>query len=326
MKYEKRILSVVTGAMLVGSLAFATQVAAVDNINDVQNRPNPPATQGIGSSQETFEQGSPLRHESAISLVKASEFMKVDVFDSKNKKFAEVKDLAIDVPTGRINYVVVSVGGTMGVGGNLVAMPPEAFRVFRNNDEVKLDITREQAKQLPTLPKDNWLTTVDQQALATAYKTFKLNSPSHAGTSSRLSKASDLMGAEVAMTRQESQGAKLKDLALDLQEGYAPYAILSVGGVAGVNDKLTAVPTNALTPNGDKHKLQIAISEAQLKAAPEIDQQRWDRALSDRKLGETLFSSYGTTPYWDLKNGTQGSAVGGSRSMDSETVEGRGNK
>lgn len=319
MKYRhdsKRVLSVVTGAILVGSLAVTNSVMAEPNLGGRN-----PATQGIGSSKEVLEEGAPLRHEAPISLVRASEFMGVDVFDNKNNKFAEVKDLAIDVSSSRISYVVVGLNGKIGTD-KLVVMPPEAFRVFRNNDEVKLDITEQMVKQLPSVSKDSWITSVDQQALAASYKVFSLNTPSTVPAGTRVSKASDLVGADVAMTRQESKDAKIKDMALDLQEGYAPYAIVSVGGIAGINEKLTAVPTNALIASGGKDKLQIAISEAQLKAAPEIDQKQWERALSDRDIGATVYSSYGTTPYWDMKNGTQG-AVGGSKGMNTQHVEGR---
>ena len=317
MKYRhdsKRVLSVVTGAILVGSLALTNSVIADPNLGNKH-----PATQGIGSSKEVLQEGAPLRHEAPISLVRVSEFIGVDVFDKKNHKFAEVKDLAIDVSSSRISYVVVGLDGDIGTD-KLVVMPPEAFRVFRNNDEVKLEITEQMVKQLPSVSKDSWV--VDQPALAASYKVFGLNAPSTVPGVTRVSKASDLVGADVAMTRQESKDAKIKDMALDLQEGYAPYAIVSVGGIAGINDKLTAVPTNALVASGDdKDKLQIAISEAQLKAAPEIDQKQWERALSDRDIGATVYSSYGTTPYWDLKSGTQG-AVGGSKGMNTQHVEG----
>lgn len=317
----RRGLVLITGMVLAGSLAFGTAALATSTDvvepgkSDRGQTGNPPPEPGRVSDRAATKQ---LEH--ARELVKASKVIGVDLFDSKNHKVGEVKDLAINLNNGRIGYVVASIGDL--TDAKLVAMPPETLRVFRNNDEVKLDVTQQLVRQLPALPEDNWLVTADPNMAEQMYQAMRIKPTEHALADAEGSyvKASELLGGEVVMTRQEDK-PNIKDLALDLQDGYAPYVIVSVGGIAGIGDTLVAVPTSAFTRTSESDQVQLSVSEAQLKSAPELDQSNWVRTLANRDFGARLYSSYGATPYWERIDERTPKAVGGSQSPDTEILE-----
>lgn len=289
---EKLILNALTGAALLGSALFAGATIAADADQSNQQR------ETAAAQQEKFKEGAPLQHERLRTLVKASKFAGgIDVFDSQNKKIGKVKDAAVDIGNGHIEYVIVSLGSTMGMGGKLVAMPPEAFRVFRNNDEVKLDVTEQQVKQAPAIASDKQIAALDANAMNSMYQALGLKmSNKTASSSARLEKLTDIMKSDVTTANKEK--AKVKDVALDLNDGYAPYVIVGIGGIAGINEKLVAVPVNAFSLGNDKKTLHVSLSEAQLKNTPSIDNDRWDKTLADREAGKNVYGAFGINPYW----------------------------
>ena len=50
-----------------------------------------------------------------------------DVRNGADEKLGEITDIMLDVPTGRVAYAVMSVGGVLGVGGKLFAVPWSAM-------------------------------------------------------------------------------------------------------------------------------------------------------------------------------------------------------
>ncbi len=50
-----------------------------------------------------------------------------------DEHLGKVDDLVVDLPAGRIVEVILSSGGVLGVGANLRAVPPQAFRWNTNN-------------------------------------------------------------------------------------------------------------------------------------------------------------------------------------------------
>jgi len=51
-----------------------------------------------------------------------------DVKDGKGENIGEVKDLAVDLGRSDVAYVVVSTGGTLGVGAKLSGVPLNSFK------------------------------------------------------------------------------------------------------------------------------------------------------------------------------------------------------
>src|SRR5256885_13714801 len=56
-------------------------------------------------------------------------------------------------------------------------------------------------------------------------------------------RASEIIGMEVRNAQDQKLG-KIEDIILDLASGHVSYAVLSMGGVLGIGDKLVVVPAN----------------------------------------------------------------------------------
>jgi sporulation protein YlmC with PRC-barrel domain len=108
--------------------------------------------------------------------------------------------------------------------------------------------------------------------------------------------ASTLIGDAVVNRKGEDLG-KIEDLMIDPEQGRVGYAVLSFGGFLGVGNKLFAVPMQALKLLREDKKFILDVDKERLKNAPGFDKDRWPD-ISDRSFGTTVYSYYGTQPYW----------------------------
>ena len=60
----------------------------------------------------------------------------LNVRNKQGEKLGTVSDMVIDIPTGKINYVALSVGGVLGVGDKMFAVPYSALKFDHGNDEM----------------------------------------------------------------------------------------------------------------------------------------------------------------------------------------------
>ena len=84
------------------------------------------------------------------------------VYNEADEKLGEVTDIMIDVPTGRVAYAVMSVGGLFGIGDKLFAIPWQALTLDTENKCFRMNISSEQLKNAPGFDKDHWPTMADQ--------------------------------------------------------------------------------------------------------------------------------------------------------------------
>jgi sporulation protein YlmC with PRC-barrel domain len=87
-------------------------------------------------------------------------------------------------------------------------------------------------------------------------------------------RASEIIGMEVRNNENEKLG-KVEDLIVNLGAGHVSYAILSMGGVLGIGDKLVLVPVNELAYALSEKKLILNTSKDVLKNAPRFEKGKW---------------------------------------------------
>lgn len=114
-------------------------------------------------------------------------------------------------------------------------------------------------------------------------------------------RASELIGREIKDPHKEPLG-EVSDLLLDLESGRVGLAVVSSGGVLGVNSRDTLVPPETLSYNPSTKTLVLDVDPAKFKAAPEVDLSVWEQADSPTKLNET-YVYYGKNPYTDERTG-----------------------
>jgi sporulation protein YlmC with PRC-barrel domain len=79
----------------------------------------------------------------------ATKFKGTDVVGSDNEKIGDVSDILFD-KSGKVDAIIVSVGGFLGVGAKEVALAPNSFDVVPGQngaaDKLKLSATKDQLK------------------------------------------------------------------------------------------------------------------------------------------------------------------------------------
>ena len=87
---------------------------------------------------------------------KASGIIGMEVRNKENQKLGEVKDLVMDMNAGRLSYAVLSVGGFLGVGEKLIALPPGALKVAGDGEYLLLDADKSKIQSAPGFAATAW--------------------------------------------------------------------------------------------------------------------------------------------------------------------------
>ena len=89
-------------------------------------------------------------------ILSAHTLMGDQVTNPAGEQMGELKELMIDLDTGRIAYAVVSFGGFLGFGDKLFAMPWSLLKVDTENHQILLDVTKETLENAPGFDKSDW--------------------------------------------------------------------------------------------------------------------------------------------------------------------------
>lgn len=80
---------------------------------------------------------------------RASKLIGEDVENSAGEKIGKINDLLVS-RNDRVMYAILSVGGFLGIGDRLVAVPFQALQMKPNDDDLILpNATKEELKRLP---------------------------------------------------------------------------------------------------------------------------------------------------------------------------------
>jgi sporulation protein YlmC with PRC-barrel domain len=115
------------------------------------------------------------------------------------------------------------------------------------------------------------------------------------GPGPRLMGADTLIGEDVYNQNDEELG-DIKEIMLDMQTGEVAYAVLSFGGIAGIGEKLFAVPWEKLSLDTVNKRFLLDVDKATLKNAPGFDKDNWPDMTTDDWLNQ-VHSFYGTEPH-----------------------------
>ena len=89
-------------------------------------------------------------------IMAASSFEGEDVVNGLGEELGEIKEIMLDVRSGRIAYAVLSAGGFLGIGDKLFAIPWGTLTLNTDKKCFILDIDKERLKNAPGFDKDHW--------------------------------------------------------------------------------------------------------------------------------------------------------------------------
>lgn len=92
------------------------------------------------------------------SLVGASEIKGTHVKNPQNQDLGEIDEVLIDPDTGQVRFVILEVGGFLGLGSTKVAVPLSAFQITAEGDKSKwvLDADKEKLMNAPKVQGKNY--------------------------------------------------------------------------------------------------------------------------------------------------------------------------
>ncbi|WP_322102583.1 PRC-barrel domain-containing protein [Paraburkholderia sp. J41] len=122
-----------------------------------------------------------------------------------------------------------------------------------------------------------------------------------------------LSGARVIASDGKHAG-KLEHVMLDVRRGRIAYAVISVGGIAGLGSKLFAVPWRAVMLDVQHNHVLLDVPSDRLKDAPGFDKAHWP-AMADPDWERGICEYYGSAPYWGVEDGRVGALPSGSSNM-----------
>jgi sporulation protein YlmC with PRC-barrel domain len=112
-----------------------------------------------------------------------------------------------------------------------------------------------------------------------------------AGPGPNIMAADSLTGEKVVNQSGDNLG-EITHIMLDISEGTISYAVLSFGGLFGVNDKLFAVPWSSLALDVDNKWFVLNVDKEKLRDAPGFDKHHWP-AMADPTWAEEVRAYYG---------------------------------
>jgi sporulation protein YlmC with PRC-barrel domain len=209
------------------------------------------------------------------------------VKNAQNETLGNIEDYVIG-KDGKMVYVAVAVGETLGFGGRLYAMPPEALKIEPNGQFFMLNATKADFEADKGFDANRWPTRAD----ARWNKNGKGGdaAPRKDNDDMQVYRVSKIKGATVKNPRGENLG-RIYEVVLELSQNRVSYVPLSFGGVLGVGAKLYAIPWDAfelksLTLNPSERHLVLNASKQDFETAPSFDtssfppraDQRWKKS------------------------------------------------
>ena len=314
----KRKMRIITSASAASILAFAA--LAQETTKNAQGT--------VEYSDQIVAHGTQAERPGCSK--KASDIIGMEVKNNQNEKLGKVNDLAVDVESGRIVYVILSTGGFIGIGDTLHAVPPGALHHDVANKTLQLDADKAKLTVAPKFEMAKWAECCNSNQVAEVYSQYgqqpycssghKMNaaktatyrnadgtwgkdrivSENEASKSwARLSdvqKASKVMGTPVKNLQDEKLG-KVENLMVNLSAGRIVAVVISSGGFIGIGDELSAVPPAALRFNTERDTLQLDASKEMLTASPHFKANQWPD-FGQPRYASDVYSAYKIEPYF----------------------------
>ena len=85
------------------------------------------------------------------------------VQNTDGDKLGDLKEIMLDVHSGRVAYGVLDFGGMMGMGNKLFAVPFEKFSVDEKEHKILLDVPKDTLKNAEGFDQNDWPDTADQK-------------------------------------------------------------------------------------------------------------------------------------------------------------------
>ncbi len=91
-----------------------------------------------------------------ISLKGASALIGNEVCNENGEDLGRLKEIMLDISSGKVCYAVLSYGGVFGIGSKLFAIPWSALKLDAEKKHFILNMDKDRLNYMPGFDKDNW--------------------------------------------------------------------------------------------------------------------------------------------------------------------------
>lgn len=103
-----------------------------------------------GKNHSGAHPNSPIRFLTATSIIGDK------IVNLQDESLGSIKDIMIDVQRGKIEYVVIELGGFLGLGEKFFAIPFYLLTLSAKNQNFVLNQHKETLEKAPGFDKDHW--------------------------------------------------------------------------------------------------------------------------------------------------------------------------
>jgi sporulation protein YlmC with PRC-barrel domain len=113
--------------------------------------------------RDTFGMYSNKNHKGpGPELMGADTLIGDHVHNLKDEHLGEIKEIMLDMRSGKIAYAVMSSGGVLGLGAKLFAVPWQALTLDTANHRMTMNMDKAKIDAAPGFDTDNWPNMADQ--------------------------------------------------------------------------------------------------------------------------------------------------------------------
>jgi sporulation protein YlmC with PRC-barrel domain len=206
------------------------------------------------------------------TAVDAAKLAGRNIVNTNGDTVGEIDNVIID-QSGKVRYVIVGVGGFLGIGKRDVAMAWDDLTISENGEKVTTTATKDQLAALPEYKSPESVKPGSVYSYDEAVKSNpSLGSPEQMAPAAGVVgiKASKLVGATVKNAKGESIG-EIHEVMLG-SDGKAEGLVIDVGGFLGINEKPVMVKWSDVTIQSDSNGSVIvatSMDKSQLEQLPE---------------------------------------------------------
>lgn len=90
------------------------------------------------------------------ALMGANTLLGNGVYNQQGEDLGDIREIMIDMATGRVAYAVLSFGGVLGLGDKLFAVPWAALTLDTEAKRFMLNASKDALKDAPGFDEDHW--------------------------------------------------------------------------------------------------------------------------------------------------------------------------
>jgi sporulation protein YlmC with PRC-barrel domain len=241
--------------------------------------------------------------------LRASQLMDLHVFDKDGNRFGQVKDIVLSPTGSKLSFAIVAFEGNDALKDRVVPVPVFMLHFAPSDNKLYTKTTQAAFAQAPNLSVDNWAYEINQDYYTKLWDYVKdrvqnMSPQSKQAFTDAVNKKLEAGGAQPAAAAMTAESApianrrvstiigrsvqtlggenigKINDLVVDSSNGQVIYAVLSYGGMMGMEDKLFAFPLDSFRYQAGSDKLVLEVTKNQLKGMPGFDKENWPKQAS----------------------------------------------